>query len=311
MIIVKTKFQFFQLCSFLLLFLFLNPQLSLGAVLYFQPSGGVFYFEETFPVEVKIKTEGECINVVKGEIKYSFEVLEVRDFFLAESILKLWIQPPQVLPEEGKIIFIGGIPGEYCGTFLDNENSLLKIIFQVKNLKEERLAQLEFSENSQIFLNDGQGSLGKLNFEKASFKISAQKKFSKEESWKRIILEDKIPPEPFEIIISKDPLIFDGKYFIVFETQDKQSGIDHYEVKEGKSGWKRAKSPYLLEDQTLKSEIQVKAIDKAGNERISRIIPQEKTKTIWAFKGLSFVLFVSFFLLLFAFQKKRKNDKIK
>jgi hypothetical protein len=84
---------------------------------------------------------------------------------------------------------------------------------------------------------------------------------------------DSTPPEDFKPEIGKDPAIFEGKYFLSFTTADKTSGIDFFEVKEGKRNFKRAESPYLLENQELKSIIKVKAVDKAGNERIAEIIP--------------------------------------
>ena len=40
-------------------------------------------------------------------------------------------------------------------------------------------------------------------------------------------------------------------------------------MKEGEGGWKEAATPYVLEDQSLKGIIKVRAVDKAGNERIA------------------------------------------
>jgi len=89
---------------------------------------------------------------------------------------------------------------------------------------------------------------------------------------------DTIPPEEFEPQIGQDPTMYDGKYFLSFIAQDKTSGVDHYEVtevpwfsfKKTKEG-KVVQSPYLLEDQRLRKVIKVKAVDKAGNERIAEI----------------------------------------
>jgi len=120
------------------------------------------------------------------------------------------------------------------------------------------------------------------------------KAWSKKITFRAMI--DTMPPEDFEPKIAKDPTVFDGKYFLSFTTQDRTSGVDHYEIVEelrrgvlqpfitklGKKereplkGWKIAESPYLLEDQSLQSKILVKAIDKAGNERIAKIIPSYK-----------------------------------
>ena len=87
---------------------------------------------------------------------------------------------------------------------------------------------------------------------------------------------DTLPPEPFEITIGQNPSIFAGQYFLTFAAVDKTSGIDHFEILEtrkGKGKWERGESPYLLKDQSLTSIIKVKAVDKAGNERIAEIVP--------------------------------------
>ena len=95
---------------------------------------------------------------------------------------------------------------------------------------------------------------------------------------------DTRPPQVFKPEISQDPLIFEGKYFLSFFAQDLTSGISHYEVLETnkeEGTWKVTESPYLLEDQSLRSVIKVKAIDKAGNERITEIIPEVKVFPWW------------------------------
>ena len=92
---------------------------------------------------------------------------------------------------------------------------------------------------------------------------------------------DVTPPEEFTLEISQEPTVFEGKYFLSFATTDKTSGIDHYEVREGKGDWKIAESSYLLEDQSLKSIIRVKAVDGAGNERIAEYLPSRKPFPYW------------------------------
>ncbi len=68
---------------------------------------------------------------------------------------------------------------------------------------------------------------------------------------------------------------------MTFATQDKQSGIDHYEIQESRSSkidagkWKTAESPYLLIDQELHSFIYVLAIDRQGNERVIKVFPRK------------------------------------
>ncbi|OGZ19096.1 MAG: hypothetical protein A2Z68_02395 [Candidatus Nealsonbacteria bacterium RBG_13_38_11] len=130
---------------------------------------------------------------------------------------------------------------------------------------------------------------------------------SKEE-WEKELLEDKIPPEPFEIEIQKTPEIFEGKYFIVFFTTDKQTGIDYYQIKEGTGEWQIAESPYLLKGQSLKSIIQIKAVDKAGNERMVEYIPSSK---IFFFSGIAILVLVLVAIIFYVgYLRKRKKNKI-
>ncbi len=97
---------------------------------------------------------------------------------------------------------------------------------------------------------------------------------------------DTTPPEDFQLQVAE----IEGEKYLIFTTGDKTSGVDYYEVvevdrggflcrltqREVKEEWKEGVSPYLLEDQSLRRVIKVKAIDKAGNERIAEIVPPYK-----------------------------------
>ena len=80
---------------------------------------------------------------------------------------------------------------------------------------------------------------------------------------------DTAQPEEFELQFVE----IEGKNYLVFTTIDQTSGVEYYEVKEGKGSFKKAVSPYLLEDQDLRGVIKVRAVDRAKNERISEIVP--------------------------------------
>jgi hypothetical protein len=273
----NSKFKIIIFSIFIFLFL---PLFVKGAILYFEPSKGEYHLGDTFIVDLRIDTEGECINTVKAIVSFPKDLLEAKDFSTGNSILSLWLEGPKIDQKEGLISFVGGIPGGFCGPLPgepEKPNLLGRIIFRVVSRDVPRgLAEISFKEDSQVLLNDGFGTPAKLTLKEAIFTILPEKAEVPREEWQEELTKDDIPPEPFEIKISQDPSIFGGKYFIVFSTTDKQTGIDHYEVKEGKRDWKRAESPYLLEDQSLKSIILVKAVDKAGNERIAEYIPPQK-----------------------------------
>jgi len=117
------------------------------------------------------------------------------------------------------------------------------------------------------------------NLEDGIYYFSLKQK-SPNEDWSGKItyraMVDKTPPEPFELAIAQDPTVFDGKYFLSFYTTDKMSGIDYFEIKEGKEDFKKITSPYVLGNQTLEGKIIVKAVDKAGNERVAEFVPPKK-----------------------------------
>ena len=256
----KINFQF-SIFIFLI-FLLLFPLITRSASFNFSPQLKNIYLEDIFLVGVWLDTEGEEINAVEIIINYPSEKLEVIDFSKGGSILTFWPREPD-LSEKGRINFIGGIPGGF-----DGKGLIGKIVFRAIT---PDLAEVKFGEDSKVLLNDGLGTLAKVGRINAEFKLLSEKREAIENEWQDELEKDKNPPEPFEIKIGKDSSIFDGKYFIVFSTVDRETGIDYYEVKEGKGDWKKTGSPYLLEDQSLKSKIFVKAVDKAKNERISEI----------------------------------------
>ena len=265
-------------CIFVFCFVLFSvlPFGARAAILYFKPDSGKYYQDETFSVQVMIDTEKDCINTVKGEIDFSKDVLEAVNFATGNSILTIWLQTPKIDQNLGKISFIGGIPGGYCGPLPGEPGELdllLKIFFKTKR---DGMANLKFSEESQVLLNDGLGTPAKLTIKGAVFTILPGIPEIPKKEWQEELEKDNIPPEPFEIEIHRTPEIFEGKYFITFFTFDKQTGLDYFEVKEGKRNWEKAESPYLLEDQDLKSIIKVKAVDKAGNERLAEYIPPKK-----------------------------------
>jgi hypothetical protein len=273
---------------FLLVFLFL-PVFAFGASLSLEPKEAEYKLGDHFGVKIRLDPEGECINTVSVDLSFPNDILVVEGINFGESIVTIWVEKPSSLEikkinETGKISFSGGIPGGYCGRIPGDPgqtNLIAEVRFFVPSMivgeMGERTEEIKILETSQVFLNDGKGTLAKLNLQNSKIKILPQSGGGLNE-WREKLLNDTTPPEPFEIQIQKDPAIFDGKYFIVFYTTDKETGIDYYMVKEGEREWKVAKSPYLLENQNLDEEIKVKAVDRAGNETIATHYP-EKAKT--------------------------------
>ncbi len=300
----------------LLLFLLFFPLSSWAVILYLEPSSSGYYQGDTFLVEVRIDTQGECINAVKAELSFTNNVLEIKDFSQGNSLLSLWIKEPEFSNETGLVSFSGGIPGGYCGELTGDpgkSNLLGRIIFQVYKtplINKSVSTRVEFSENSYVLLHDGLGTKASLITEGALLSIlSGIPEFPRQE-WQELLKGDTIIPESFLIILEQNPVVFEGKYFITFSTTDKQTGIAHYEVQEGGKEWKRADSPYLLEDQGLSDTIRVKAIDKAGNEYVAEYVPAvEKIKPLF-YWIISLIILVGAGLIWLRKKKQRKDSTL-
>lgn len=273
-----------------------------AAELFFEPA------EITAPVnsisEVKVflaAENGENINALEINVEYPSEFLRLKDWSNGNSIINLWIKEPK--NNNGIFSFQGIIPGGY------NEKKGLLMVLYFESLKEGS-AEIAIKDDSLVLLNDGEGTEAKTSF--SSAKIIS--KFSEEEPPKFEFTE-KIPPEPFTPIISRSDEIYDGKYFLVFSTQDKNSGIDYYEVSEGGEPFRIAQSPYLLRNQKLDEDIRIRAVDKAGNIR-TEIIPVKKTelekdkfkKEVLFFSALLLLIII---LVIFAKYLYNKNRKTK
>ena len=122
------------------------------------------------------------------------------------------------------------------------------------------------------------------------------------------VMIDATPPEEFELKI----VPIEGKNYLAFATTDKTSGVDHYEISETKresqTSWEIGEIPYLLKDQNLRSVILVKAVDKAGNERIAKIIPPYKIswKEILALASI----LIAIGLIVFWIIRKIKHQRL-
>lgn len=297
-----------KLKLFCLLFLFLLPTSAFASTLYMSPSESQFGPGDSFAVDIKLDVTGQCVNAVEAGITFPKDNVKLVDFIIGDSILNFWIEKPDSTKigkanSEGKLSFSGGIPGGYCGRIPGDpgeSNIIARLAFKIPGMivsdkKPEKL-NIDFTDITQVLLNDGFGTKDNLDLKGSVINLLNAPATLKDD-WQAQVEEDNIPPEPFIIELQSNPNIYNGQYYIDFYTIDRQSGIDHYEVLELRPGekigdkpkreisdylfgyknealnWRPGEIPYLLFDQDLKSVISVKAIDKAGNERIVDYIP--------------------------------------
>jgi len=262
---IKIKNIYFTFLVVVFIFSFLIFNLSAAA-------------EGEILVTLTLDTEGQNINALAGEviIPESFEPKEILD---GDSVINFWIEPPRF--ENQHLIFSGIIPGGYIGS----TGKLFSLILQGD---ETKLTGLNFKKLTAL-LNDG---LGTQTTAKVSWRVSSLQSETL----------DIIPPEPFTPLVSQVPDLFNNQPFVSFATQDKQSGIDYYEVAEShpsfnflsRLNWIKTDSPYQLVDTTGRSNIFVRAIDRTGNERLAKIIRSPWYESIWFWIIIILILCVIF-----------------
>jgi hypothetical protein len=242
----------------------------------------------------RLDTGGEEINAIEGAIRIpqGARIERVSD---ANSVVGLWLERPH--ERSGAIAFAGMIPGGYEGS----EGVLLNLLIEVP-AEGDAIFTLE---GLRAYLNDGQGTSAAISQTGLSVTVV--------EEANALPGADRTAPENFQPQIVKDPEIEGGKYVLLFETQDKGSGMDHYEIMEvpaaftlnsDLNSWQRAESPYLLKDQSARSKILVRAVDREGNFIIVTVPPAaERSNALYVI--LAVILICLFIIWRFRIKKLR------
>ena len=290
-------FKIQKLKTFLLLSIFyflLSGTLVFAAEIIIDSNSQKIGVGDQFEVKFFLNTDNEDINAIEGKVIFPENLLELKEIRDGNSIVNFWIERLKV-EKAGAIGFSGIIPGGYNGS----QGLIFSITFLAK--KDEG-GPIELRD-IKMLLNDGKGT-------PVDVKISNQIPISQ---ILKPAIKDVEPPETFRPEVASDEFLFDGKYFLAFATQDKGSGIDYYEVKEsrqiilsGLKKWVSAESPYLLKDQNLRSSVYIKAVDKAGNERIVIVEPRYPIKwyeVVWIWV----IITISAAVIYFAWKKLWKK----
>ena len=260
-----------------------------------------------FDVDFVLRTRGEYINAIEGDIQYDTEALVFVGIDDTRSTIPIWVE--KFKDDGGVIHYSGVIPGGY-----DKEHVIVGVLRFVT--KKEGVTSLGIK-NIKAFRHDGVGT--EIALPSSVFVISVTKDAAQE------VLESKprdvFSPDPFSIQVSRDQTVFEGKWFVVFLSHDKDSGIDHYEIAERRPvlgrappmsvlSWEKAESPYVLRDQSRSSYVYVRAIDKAGNVTISELSPMSVTVAGKRY-GIGVIIFIALLLLsaVVVWRERKKKDR--
>lgn len=317
-------------------FLFVLCQPAAAATLYIDPPRPTLNRGDAVTLSVRLDTDeaaGECINAIDGVITYN-EAINPVDLAIGQSILPVWVEQPRIDKEKRQITFAGGIPNGYCGRVEGDPkltNTILQLVFRAPGLtvgggESSSLGTVTFLPETKAYLNDGFGTEANLQTIGAELTLNQVVGTEIVDEWRDAVAADEIPPEEFSITLERDEFAFEQQYYIVFNTTDKQSGLSHYEVIEelpeevrlfsfgaATAPWLETRSPYILKDQTLRSTIRVRALDKAGNEYVATLAPQNATGApLWVYigAGAAGVLLIAVIAILVMVIRRRKRRAI-
>jgi hypothetical protein len=210
-------------------------------------------------VSAFLDTENESINALEGEMSVTGDGARLLIPDDGNTILNAWIEKPFFLAD-GRLRFSGIVPGGYVG-----QNGL---IFSVRVTPGTQGAVLNW-QDVRVLKNDGNGTAAVVTFKPLAVSALPVPSTSQLQP-----APDTRPPEEFTPLVGRDVNLFSGRPFVVFAAQDKDSGIDHYEVCEDDSPCVTATSPYALQARLGEANIEVKAYDRFGNVRVEAVAPR-------------------------------------
>lgn len=277
------------------------PHSASAAEMYFSSPTQNFKTGDKIYFDVFMDTEGQNSNAVEADIVFPQDLLEFVDYYSTGSVINGWVEVPA--SNGNSVRFAGIIAGGFSGLIdpVTNAVSAGRVTRLVFIAKKEGQGSLSFTEAS-VLANDGLGSPVITNTLPYEFSVSNEGASVADFSY------DITPPEPFSPLVRRDERFYSGKYFVVFEAQDKETGIAYYKIKEGLRKWVVATSPYQLQDQSLTSVVRIIAVDKNGNEREARIsldqYPLSKAGLV-VFVGL-IVILIGVSIFAYVYTRKRK-----
>jgi len=132
------------------LILFFFPFISKASTLSIYPATGVYQTGSTFNVQIGVDTQGKKVNAADGTLKFNPQELQVVSANRASSIFSLWTSEPTFSNSAGTVVFSGGSPTGYTGSF----GNVMTVTFRVVASGTARVSLA----NGSVLAADGMGT---------------------------------------------------------------------------------------------------------------------------------------------------------
>lgn len=286
---------------FFALFVFSNSNRLEAASISLVPSSNTLGIEEQFYVDVMLNTEGTLVNGFEGSVILDNDNISFVRAEEGSSMVNLWVTKPTL---DGNTVKFSGIISNGFDGVIDPFNPKVKLpglMIRLVFIAKKPGSLIISSSDSYVTLNNGLGTVVNIPSSQVSLLV--------ENRYNPYIYKsfNDVSPE-IEAYIVRDPNLFNNKYTLVFNPKDKQTGIKEVLVKEGRRDWKKAESPYLLEDQSRHSLIAIQATN-YSDASVSMSIEGVPHKRI-SIVNVSVILFIMIVLFFVAIRiYKIKNFK--
>jgi hypothetical protein len=227
------------------------------------PPAGTYKVGDTFDLTVLLNTEGQNVNALEMAFSFPPDKLQLVSPATTNSIIGVYTSAPKFNNTSGRVEIVGGIPN---GINVP-AGIITKLTFRVRSVGQ---ASIRFLDNSQVLLNDGQGTnvlrdttgaTYKLELPDSTGPIIISDTHPNQDQWYReknvsLRWESPFGYEGFSYMMSDNPAevpdeIIDGQdtkisyagvsdgihYFHLRELRDgKWSGTSHYSIKIDSTG---------------------------------------------------------------------------
>lgn len=252
-------------------------------------SRSLVYANDVFLMNVELSTGSESINVADVNVQFDPEKIRIEGVSTGDSVFTLWTRTPVFSNAAGRILATGGVPSGFKG-----RGNIMTVIVRALTVGDARVS---LNSDSSLYRNDGRGT--RLAVSSTSTRVgiaSAPKNSVVKDDWSMALSLDTKPPENLELVVTKNPDLFNNRYFAAFSAYDDGVGVYTYEVGEGDDSFVVTESPYVLQHQWLGKEIRLRVTDRAGNVAVKTLYAPARVgvRIAWAAVGIALLLVIFF-----------------
>jgi len=302
MVYSKLKIKTLLFGTLFLMIFALLPHLAFAANVYLSTDYQSISVGDIIIVNLSIDPLDKNPNVIEGNVLITSgsQNIKLSELSTAGSVLTYWAEGPSI-DSDSKVSFTGGKPSGFNKTGL-----LFKIIFSAQSA-----GQVTFSPaNIKAYNNDGKATPIDISTDDLTIAIGPKGSSQPKNQWLETISKDNQPPQQLSATVGQDKSLFGGKKFITIFAVDNESGISHYDVKEG--NWSAVSIPfggiYILNDQKESSAIVITAYDKSGNYSQITLRPIQSKINYWMWI-IALIIFLALLYIAFRFSKLIKKKK--